>query len=243
MFRRNTESRLLYFALELNTCQHIAASEIGRIDVHQHCRISVFARTRISAHTVGNDAALFTGSSHHLPARAHAERVHAAARRQMHRQLVFGGAQGGMLRRLSPLRLVDGLLRVLDANTHRKGLLLHGKTLVAAQLEHVTCRMTTRQHQFSSGNFFASARFHVFQLHGGEFTINEIPPRKARAETHFTATLDHFVAHSAHDTRQVIAAQVRMGVDQDAFGRASVNEPMQHVLCKRILDIGSELTI
>ena len=84
MFCRNTECRLLYFALELNACQHIAASEIGRIDVHQHCRISVLACTRITTHAVGNDAALFAGGSHHFPTRAHAERVHAAARRQMH---------------------------------------------------------------------------------------------------------------------------------------------------------------
>ena len=148
-----------------------------------------------------------------------------------------------MFRRFPPLSLINGLLRMLNANTHRKGLLFHSEALVATQLEHVTRRMTACQHQFSSSNFFARARFHVFQLHGSKLAFRKAPPRKARAEAHFTATLDHFVAHGAHDTRQVIAAQVRMGVDQDAFGRASVNEPMQHMLCERILDIGSELSV
>lgn len=67
--QKHRESRLLYFTLELNACQHIAASEIGGIDVHQHCRIGVLACTRITTHAVGNDAALFAGGSHHFPTR------------------------------------------------------------------------------------------------------------------------------------------------------------------------------
>ena len=148
-----------------------------------------------------------------------------------------------MLRRFPPLSLINGLLRMLYAHAHRKGLLFHDEALVAAQLEHITRRMAARQHQFGSGNLIASARFHVFQLHRSELAFRKAPPRKARAEAHFTATLDYFVTHSAHDTGQVIATQVRMGIDQDAFGRTGVNEPMQHVLCKRILDIGSELAV
>ena len=103
--------------------------------------------------------------------------------------------------------------------------------------------MTARQHQFSSGNFFASARFRVFQLHGSKLAFRKTPPRKTRAETHFPAALDYFIAHSAYDAWQVVAAQMRMSVDQDAFGRAGINEPVQHMLCKGILDIGCKFAV
>ena len=117
-----------------------------------------------------------------------------------------------MFRCFPPLSLIDGLLRMLNTNTHRKGLLFHSEALVAAQLEHIARRMTARQHQFSSGNFFASARFRVFQLHGSKLAFRKTPPRKTRAETHFPAALDYFVAHSAYDAWQVVAAQMRMSV-------------------------------
>ena len=105
-----------------------------------------------------------------------------------------------MLRGFPPLSLVNGLLRMLYAHAHRKGLLFHSEALVAAQLEHITRRMTARQHQFGSGKLFASARFHVFQLNSGKLAFRKIPPRKARAEAHFPAAVDYFVAHSAYDT-------------------------------------------
>ena len=66
---------LLNFPLPVHTAKGAIRGKIAWIDTDKQSRVGIIALPGAIAHTVCNDAALFTGCRHHVAAGAHTEAV------------------------------------------------------------------------------------------------------------------------------------------------------------------------
>ena len=101
------------------------AAEITGADPDKQRRIGVFARSRILAHSIGDDPVLLGRSAYHLPARTHAECIDAASVRKMFRKPVIRSADQLVKRGIAVPAAVYQFLRMLDPGTDGKALLVH----------------------------------------------------------------------------------------------------------------------
>ena len=244
-----------HVSLQLHACKRIGAFEIFGADAHQKRAVGVAPVAREAAHAVDHDAARLAGRADHFPARAHAERVHAATllvsgllrllrlRAQVHRQLVIGRAEGGMVGSFAILRAVDELLRMLDAHADRERFLLHMHAGVADELERVAGRMAAGKDDAARGDALDGAGCNVGELGGGKFAVFEPQARQLSFEPHLAASVSDLVAHGAHDVDKQVGADVGLGLPEDFLGGAGFDEQVQHVARPGAFDVRSEFAV
>ena len=230
-------------ALQLHSGKHPLAGKIGRVDVHQQRGVGVVTVAGEIAHAVGYHAALLARGGNHLAARAHAEGVHAAPTGQMLDQLVLGSAERRMHRGLTPLRLVDHALGMLDAHADAERLAFHDEALLMYHFESVPRRMPASQNHLPHLARELLAVFDLAQASLGNLSFAHHKTRKLHTEMNLAAQGNDFLAHGLDYARQIVRAQVRVRLPQNLVGGTGVHEPMEHVGRQLVFKVGGQLAI
>ena len=173
--------------------------------------VGVFPVARIAAHAVDGGLLRRAGRLHHHAARAHAERVHAAAVFKVNVEFVVRRAECGVACKIAVLCAIYRLCAVLDARADGKRLRLHRYTAffkqhfkciarTMADSENDVCGLDRLIHTVCLGNNPANSI--VFDEQVGHL----------RVEAHFAAERFNLFANGADGLRQLVRADVRLCV-------------------------------
>ena len=127
----------LHHALEFDARKHAVPGKVPIFHAHEDGRIGVAPLSGETTHTIDAYAALLGRRAHHLAARAHAKRIHAAPAFQVNSELIVRRAERRMRCGLAVLRTVDEFLGMLDAHAYGKRLAFHEKTRVMHRLKRI----------------------------------------------------------------------------------------------------------
>ena len=217
------------------------AAEILRPDAHEQRAVGVYAVAGVIAHAVGDDAVGFAGRGDDRAARAHAERVDAAAARQVQRQLVIRRAKRRMARRRAVLRGVDEALRMLNARADGEGLLHQRDAARKQRLKRVAGAVADSEDDGFGGQFLFALC--VLIANGGDMAVRMQYARQPRAEAHLAAQLENPHAHGLDHAAELIRADVRLGVNENVVRCAEAHKCAQNVLAARVFRARVELAV
>ena len=122
------------------------------------------------------------------------------------------------------LYAVDEFLRMLHAHAHGPRLGFEGHAGRVEEAIDVAGRMTGGQHHGAAVHTRA-----VGQRHAAHRTVGQQQAGDARPEADLAATVQYGLPHGPDDGRQLVGADVRMGVDSDLLRCAMVTEDVKHL--------------
>ena len=186
-------------------------TEILRRDADKQRGIAVLTVAGVFAHAVCHDTARFGCRTDDVAARAHAERVHAAAVFKMNVEFVVRRAECGVACKIAVLCAIYRLCAVLDARADGKRLRLHGYTAFFKQ--NFKCIARTMA---DSENDVCGLDRLIRTVCLGNNTVNSIvfdeQVGHLRVEAHFAAERLNLLANGADSLRQLVRADVRLCV-------------------------------
>ncbi len=190
---------------------------------HHHAGVAPRTVALGIAHAIDNELVGTAGSRYDGAARTHAEGIDAATV-HLRDKRIFGGRQV-----LAPtllamvLNLVDEFRRMLQTDTHSDVLCLDLDALRIEITIDIAGAVSSRQDDRTHECLIATTN----ALHLVIFEQNSI---HLRLEMHFATTSDDGLAHRLDDARQLVGAEMRMGVCQDACAGSVLTEHVQDLL-------------
>ena len=215
--------------------------EICRRDIHQQRTVDVLPVTGIDAHAVGDGAPRLGGGGHHLTAGADAEAEGAAAVGQVAGQLVGAGRQGRVARQRTVLGGIDGRLAVLDADTHGKGLGLHGKPRLIQHFKGVTGAVTQSQEHMAGGQVIGLPV--LADGDGADRAVLYPYMLQPGVEAYVRPGRLQLLPQGLQGDVELVGAHVGLGVGQNGIRCAAADQRLQNEAVAQILRAGVQLAV
>ena len=233
------EGQFFNFSLPVHTGQHTAAGEVFNIQGDKQGCVCVSAVAARIAHAVGDNCLVFRCSCNNMAAGAHAEAVCAGAIGQVNIERVVRCGQ--IFAGIAILSHIDVLLQVLNANTHGKGLGLHGDALFQQHLEAVSRRVTQSQNDLRAVN--SAKTVLVAGQHAGDGALFNDESFQLGAEKHLTAQRNYLLSDVLNNVDENIGADMGLCVVGDVLGCAVFHKLAEHPLHASVLDAGVQLAV
>lgn len=238
-------ARTLQFFLEVHHAQRIvlvAAHVLGAC-LHDHARVGPLRATVAGAHAV-NDELLLVGSSRNDEAAwTHAERVDAASVHLRH-EAILGCRQilAASVARVI-LYLVNQLRRMLKAHTDGDALRLNLYLRLGEIAVDVACGVARGENDRSAEGLLGT-RLQVYSLNAHRLVALEQQSGHLGLEVNLAAAAYDGVAHALDNLRQLVGADMRMGVDEDRRRGSVLAEHVENLLdAAALLRAGVELAV
>ena len=229
------EGALLQLPLQSNPRQRIPGEAFKRCQVigvqsHNQTAVGVALVAGVLAHAIGHHPAFLRGGTHHKSSGTHAEAVDAAAVFSMVNQLVLGGPETRMARRLSPAGCVNQMLRMLNPHAHGKRFALQLHTDLLQHFEAVARGMTGSQHQMAAGNLRSIGQHHPIELMRlPSAAVAELKACHATVETHLTAEGFNPCPQATHHGGELEGADVGAVQREDLLAGTTGHQLLQHL--------------
>ena len=136
------------------------------------------------------------------------------------------------------LGLIDILLQMFDAHTHRKGFCLHGDTQSLQMTEGISCAVANGKDHMVAGNGFFSV-----DLQAGNCAVFLVQVRDLGMEADFTAQGNDPLADVLHHRQQHIRTHMRLGIKENILSCSRFYKLFQHPADAGIVDTGVQLAV
>ncbi len=219
--------RLLQLLLEHESRQgSVAEREFGVIvgaDLRDQTRVGPLRVSSAGRHAVHHRLRRIGHGGHDEAARAHAERVDAAAV-DLVDQRVGGRGQVFVAVRGVVLYGVDETLRVLDAHAHCEGLGFETHAAAVERVVDILGRVARGEHHGRALDRIAVRR------HAAQTPALDLEARDLASEAYLSARGGDGAADVAYDARQTVGADMGMRLEEDLGRRAVEHERLQRLV-------------
>ena len=215
------------FPLQFKPRQRMLRSEILRPHTHQQGCVAVFRIPGMIAHPVHHRAARLRSRGNHVPARTHAEGIHAAPVLGMACQLIGRRPQPWMPGERAVLAPVNHLPGMLNPHADGKGLLLHPDAVVIEVPHRVPGRMPDAKQNVLRPDFPVLPM--VCHDGPGNLALPQDQPLQPGLEADRSAEAEDLLPDRRHHRLQPVRADMGLRIDENLLRCAVGHKGFQHI--------------